>query len=179
MSETKVPYFKTAITAIFKNWSALQLAVAHNAGGPQSKEKADWMEEVTEQWFYDNQDIQPYELADFLEDIVITEFNNLQIDDGSFNEVGRQVCEYFQVCKTQSETAVLARLQELPRCDLSQSRVEEGDEMDEEEGAGADVVNGLENVEEMNNLKIHKQKEPEIDEDGFQMVSKKKGGRMK
>ena len=29
MSQEKIPYFRTAITAIFKNWTALQLAVNH------------------------------------------------------------------------------------------------------------------------------------------------------
>ena len=29
MADVRTPYFRTAITAIFKNWSALQLCVAH------------------------------------------------------------------------------------------------------------------------------------------------------
>ena len=80
MSQEKIPYFRTAITAIFKNWTALQLAVNHvscfrllkiipkiyifsqNAGGLQSKEKAEWMEESLETWFYENKDIEPYEV---------------------------------------------------------------------------------------------------------------------
>ena len=81
MSQEKIPYFRTAITAIFKNWTALQLAVNHvscfrllkiipkiyifsqNAGGLQSKEKAEWMEESLETWFYENKDIEPYEVC--------------------------------------------------------------------------------------------------------------------
>ena len=56
-------------------------------GGPQSKEKAEWMEEVTENWFHENRDIQAFEVEEFLGEILETEFQ-LQIDDGSLGEVG-------------------------------------------------------------------------------------------
>ena len=55
--------------------------------------------------------------------------------------------------------------------------------MDEENGEVVlrrEPVNGTENVEGMDNMEISSShKEPEVDEDGFQMVSKKKGGRKK
>ena len=53
--------------------------------------------------------------------------------------------------------------------------------MDEENGEGVarkEPVNGTENVEAMDSMEIS-HREPEVDEDGFQMVSKKKGGRKK
>ena len=76
--------FSHAIDAIFKNWSALQLAVAHvrvrqlkqfwclrfyfqQSGGPQSKEKAEWLVGATESWFYQNKDLQDWEVGDLLE----------------------------------------------------------------------------------------------------------------
>jgi len=182
MSQEKLPHFGTAISAIFKNWTALQLAVNHNAGGPQSKEKAEWMEESLETWFYQNKDLEPYEVEEFLGDIIEAEFQ-LQIDDGSLREVGCKVCEFFRICSTQSQEKVIEKLQTLPRCDLSQCKVEEGEEMDEENGevvVRSEPVNGTENVEGMDNMEISSShKEPEVDEDGFQMVSKKKGGRKK
>jgi len=110
MSQEKIPYFRTAITAIFKNWTALQLAVNHNAGGLQSKEKAEWMEESLETWFYENKDIEPYEVEEFLGDIIEAEFQ-LQIDDGSLREVGCKVCEFFSICRTQNQEKVIERLQ--------------------------------------------------------------------
>ena len=55
--------------------------------------------------------------------------------------------------------------------------------MDEENGevvARKDPVNGTETVEGMDSMEISSShREPEIDEDGFQMVSKKKGGKKK
>jgi hypothetical protein len=62
------------------------------SGGPRSAEKAEWLEEVTEQWFLENKDIEPHELEeDFLEGILMEEFN-LQIDDGSLAEVRVRPC---------------------------------------------------------------------------------------
>ena len=77
----------------------------------------------------------------------------------------------------------LSFYQTLPRCDLSQCKVEEGEEMDEENGEAVArkepvAINGTENVEGMDSMEISS-REPEVDEDGFQMVSKKKGGRKK
>ena len=108
------------------------------------------------------------------------------------------MCEFFRICSTQSQEKVIEKLQvkkiflhkkllsffqTLPRCDLSQCKVEEGEEMDEENGEVVlrrEPVNGTENVEGMDNMEISSShKEPEVDEDGFQMVSKKKGGRKK
>ena len=55
--------------------------------------------------------------------------------------------------------------------------------MEEENGevvARRAPVNGTENVEGMGSMEISSShREPEVDEDGFQMVSKKKGGRKK
>ena len=78
----------------------------------------------------------------------------------------------------------LSFFQTLPRCDLSQCKVEEGEEMDEENGEvmakREPVTHDNENLEGMDNMEISSNhREPEVDEDGFQMVSKKKGGRKK
>ena len=55
--------------------------------------------------------------------------------------------------------------------------------MEEDDGelvARNEPVNGTENVEGMDSMEISSShREPEVDEDGFQMVSKKKGGRKK
>jgi len=178
MADVRTPYFRTAITAIFKNWSALQLCVAHQGGGPQSKEKAEWMEEVTENWFHENRDIQAFEVEEFLGEILETEFQ-LQIDDGSLGEVSRKVCESFTICTSQPEAVVLERLKALPRCDLSKCLVEEGEEMEEDGGEVVrQVAPSTPAVEELAGMEIG-HREPEIDEEGFQMVSNKKGGRKK
>eukprot|EP00092_Neocalanus_flemingeri_P020571 GFUD01022286.1.p1 GENE.GFUD01022286.1~~GFUD01022286.1.p1 ORF type:complete len:170 (-),score=50.98 GFUD01022286.1:73-582(-) len=164
-----VQLFKHAIDAIFKNWSALQLAIAHQSGGPQSKEKAEWLVGATEAWFYENKDLQDWEVGDFLEDVVLTEFN-LQIDDGSLVEIGRKICEYFEFCSKNNESDIRTKLLSLPRCDLAKCQVEEDDDNDMEETQ--DVTD--ESEVKIDNLEISEKQEPVVDEDGFQMVSSKK-----
>jgi len=123
--------FNEAIASIFKSWSALQLAVAHETGGPQSKEKAEWMVGATETWFYENEDLEDWEVADFLEDVTSAEFN-LEVNDGSYMEIGKKICEYFQFCNSNSESAVRAKLLSLPRCDVEKSKVDEKIPLDDE-----------------------------------------------
>ena len=67
-------YFHTACDAILKNWTALQLAVSQGAGGPQSKEIAQWMVDAVVQWFNENDNLQGYEVTEFLEQIIIQEY---------------------------------------------------------------------------------------------------------
>merc|ERR1711874_130889 len=90
-----------------------------------------------------------YEVTEFLEDIVSQEFN-LVIDDSS----------------------IVAKIQTLPRCDLSLCKVEndEGEMEDVEENHEEENV--VKQVEEMD---IHNAcKAEETDADGFTIVSRKK-----
>ena len=59
----------------FRNWSGLQFAVQQGSGGPQSAAKEAWFITVAESWFYENEDLLPCEVADFMEEILITEFD--------------------------------------------------------------------------------------------------------
>ena len=80
------------------------------SGGPQSREKAEWLAQVLENWFYENKDLEAYEVANFLEEIIGNEFN-LTIDDGSPMEIARTVCDYFAICSTSNEDTVRIKLQ--------------------------------------------------------------------
>ena len=46
--------FPKCVSCILRTWSALELAVEHELGGPDTKEKASWMEEVIAQFFSEN-----------------------------------------------------------------------------------------------------------------------------
>merc|ERR1719383_1147235 len=98
IQESGLKYFKVAIDALFKNWTALQMLVGTGAGGPQSREKAEWMTGVTENWFYENKDLEVYEVSVFLDEILINEFN-VSVDDGSLEDVARSICEFFSLCQ--------------------------------------------------------------------------------
>merc|ERR1711936_1195579 len=67
---------------------------------------------ATETWFYENDDLEDWEVADFLE-----------VNDGSHEEIAKKICEYFQFCNNNSESAVRTKLLSLPKCDVENSKV--------------------------------------------------------
>jgi len=117
--------FHIAVEAIFKNWTALQMAVKQGSAGPQSQAIASWLVEATVQWFSENKNLEVFEVEEYLEDILNHEFN-LVVDDGSVKETGKLVCEYYNICTDSNITAesVYEKLKKLPKCDLSQYKVD-------------------------------------------------------
>ena len=117
-------YFYTSCDAILKNWTALQLAVSNEAAGPQSKEIAQWMVDAVVQWFNENENLEGYEVADFLEQIIAQEFK-LQIDDGSSDEIGTTICEFYQLCcSSKTSEEIISKIRSLPKCDLSLCQID-------------------------------------------------------
>ena len=172
--------FHTSVDAILKNWTALQLAVSQGAGGPQSKEIAQWMVDAVVQWFNENNNLEPYEVTEFLEQIIIQEFN-LIIDDGSSDEIGTTICEFYQICTSSKSTEeIVSKIRTLPKCDLSKCKID-----GEPDSTISDDENKLE--QEMSNMEVdttsaessniqngatHSKMEP--DPDGWTVVDRKK-----
>ena len=87
------------IRSVFSRWTALQLAVGHSMGGPQSEEKYEAFIEAFGQYLIRNagsslskstweQDIQEY-----LDETLDEEFNTI-LDDGSSNELAQLFVRY-------------------------------------------------------------------------------------
>ena len=49
-----VPIFHEAVKCVFREWQALRIIVDNMFGGPMSKEKALWLEEVTADFVCNN-----------------------------------------------------------------------------------------------------------------------------
>ena len=127
---------------------------------------------VTENWFYENKDLENYEVADFLEETIQNEFN-LSVDDGSLLEVGTYLTEYFKICTSPSygEETVLNFLRSLPKCDLSKCKIQDEDEsVEDNQMETEDSLSGLNNLQ----ISEKKKEEPEIDQDGFVLVKARK-----
>ena len=170
MGDAGLKYFKVAIDALFKNWTALQMLVRDQAGGPQSRDKAEWMTGATENWFKENKDLEYYEVSDFLDEILINEFN-VSVDDGSLEDVAKSVCEFYRLCQFSDLETLMARLKSLPKYDLVNVQVQEitGDYVDK--SGAANYMQKLNLLEPKKEPKVQKEKiVPEIDEDGFQTV---------
>ena len=132
------------------------------------------MVDVCENWFYENQDIEIWEVADYLGEIMKNEFV-VQIEDGSLLQVGTYCTEYWKICtnETYSEETIFNFLHHLPKCDLSKVRLQDYEDADMAPSTNQimdmDISAGPSEPKEPK-----KREEPEIDEDGFEMVKSKK-----
>nr|XP_002119706.1 pre-rRNA-processing protein TSR2 homolog [Ciona intestinalis] len=111
--------FYQSIQAILKSWTGLQLAVAHGFGGLHSSEKAQWLVGVIETFFKENDDIEAYELEDFIDEIMATEFNTLSEDDGT-KVISQEICNQFQYWKEGRYKEMKERLQKLECVNLAE-----------------------------------------------------------
>lgn len=175
--------FRQAVEAVLKNWTALQLAVSQGAAGAQSEAVAQWTVDATTQWFAENQDLEPEEVADFLEGLLNRELDVL-VQDGSTDEVAGVICDLHRLVVIAGDTeGALARIRTLPRCDLSgcQLMAQGASEEPEAASARAEVVgrvngdplsNGVASMDVADEVPPRHQ--PIVDEDGFTLVSRKK-----
>ena len=170
-------HFSTALDAILKNWSALQLSL-HHSGTTNAHQFNEWLSQSVLQWFKDNQNLESQEVEGFLEHIVVTEFD-VEIEDGSYGEVADLICKFFQTCSTQSEDQILNELRTLPKCDLSLCKtLDDQDEAAAAAAAAAAVIGAQEDAAEDMDTESRgpvRNAPPEPDEDGFvTVVSRKK-----
>ncbi|XP_012937393.1 pre-rRNA-processing protein TSR2 homolog isoform X2 [Aplysia californica] len=158
-----------------------QLAVEQGFGGPESQEKAEWMVEAVDTWFRENDGIEPYEVEDFLADILNEEFD-LRLEDNSLPEISRLICTFYRLCQENKSEEIAQRLNVLPRasiqhCQQGQNRVEE---MDSDEEAPGPPPSSHSNVppagqnsasqETGDDMETAEGAEDKEDEDGFKVV---------
>ncbi|XP_066989029.1 pre-rRNA-processing protein TSR2 homolog [Macrobrachium rosenbergii] len=142
------PAFRTGVEALLKNWNALQFAVQQQTGGPQSKEIADWMVGVVEQFFYENEDLDGEEVGDFLSTLMDQELNT-EICDQSEDEIGHHLCQFFKLCSDGNSNQVLEEISKIPSVSIGSCSVqEESSEMCGEVSSVAEDVSGLQLNEE-------------------------------
>ena len=89
-----------------------------------NRDKELWLINVTESWFYENPNLIGSEVAGYLEYLLLHEFD-LFVEDGSLDEVGPMLCDYYALCAKGNEAEILDKLRSLPRCDLSLCRCED------------------------------------------------------
>lgn len=146
------------------------MAVSQGAAGAQSSAIANWMVDAVVQWFGENQNLEPHEVTEFLEQIFNQEFNCI-VEDGSSDEIGTMICDFYDFSKTKSNDEIIAKLQSLPKCDLSQCRVENEDNDEEQRQNQIQVENAM-NSMDVDDSEATKQ--PETDPDGWTTVVTRK-----
>jgi len=144
--------------------------VEHQFGGVQSKEKAEWMTGVVENFFYENDNLISEEVADYIGEMLDNEFNSI-CEDGSLEELSNKLCCFFNAINNGKEDEVIADLEKIKSNDaVSKSKkgpkpkaVDEVDLLTEDLGNAA-LGSSQESVRKPRN---------EPDEDGWITVGKK------
>lgn len=177
--DTRNAQFELGVTLSLFLWPSLSLAVTNNWGGADSAGKREWFAQATIDVLNDEPDADSAWVEEFLLQVMLDEFE-VNVDDESGFEVAEQILRIRKDCGKGnfSEVAILKeRWDQKGGRDLlqgqfkEQQRTEEDDETD-----GSDEEDEQEDVE-MGEAPQPVERErpiPEVDEDGFTKVTKKK-----
>lgn len=90
--------FDEGIRLVFASWTAMQLAVANELGGPDSAEKSQWMlEQITDLFSTKGAKIDVDDLIDFVGEMCENEFEMI-LEDGSLDAVCSMLYRLFNEC---------------------------------------------------------------------------------
>ncbi|KAM9833719.1 pre-rRNA-processing protein TSR2 homolog [Syngnathus typhle] len=86
--------FTDGVRAVLHTWPVLQIAVDNGFGGLYGQQKADWLVDVVQQYFHDNDDLAQDEVEDFISTLMDQEFQTV-VDDGSLPQVCVRLMQMF------------------------------------------------------------------------------------
>jgi pre-rRNA-processing protein TSR2 len=92
-----VQYFKEGVGSVLRQWTALELAVFHQWGGPQSSERADSLVTEIVELFLGPDKIYRDDIALLLEDYLDVNFQTI-CEDNSPDELGDLFCDMWREC---------------------------------------------------------------------------------
>ncbi|XP_064156650.1 pre-rRNA-processing protein TSR2 homolog [Anguilla rostrata] len=180
--------FTEAVRAVLETWPVLQIAVDNGFGGVHSQQKANWMVDAVQQYFRENNNLEQYEVEDFLADLMNNEFDTV-VDDGSLPQVALQVSQFFKQCEqgnwseVEGQIAKLSQKKATGRAKATSVQTpanEEEEEESEEEEEGAEAMDCGEATETKSSAKLPNEQDPPSppsagpDEDGWTVVRRKK-----
>jgi hypothetical protein len=102
--------FRNSISKTYDQWQTLKIALQHSTL-PQGQ-FLDWLILETEKYFRENEDLNNDEVSDWLDDIIDTELD-VQIRDGSLEQVGIRLCTFFRLI-TEGNTEEVNKMLEEP-----------------------------------------------------------------
>lgn len=187
-----VEAFKEGVGSVLRQWTALELAVFHQWGGPSSKERADALGDEIVAMFTGPDKVYKDDISLVLEDYLDRHFYTV-CEDGSPDELGELFVTMWRQCcagDMSMVTNILAK--EYVRHEMvSKSQgleggdvIDEEDDENDEEGRGGqegssaeDAVNqltrqALEGIEEEGAMEDDSNAPPLVDPEGFQMVTR-------
>lgn len=174
-------YLDLAITLTVNNWPALTLAVESNWGGPKSDDKRDWLCGAISEMLADRPETDAEDLEDVLIQVMNDEFD-VVVDDDTAADVAAQIMEM----KDQAARGDFAAIQDMwekwqkksQQKSAASAMFKQVETKDEDQETDDDVDDDAEDVD-MDDapalVRAPREKvEPEVDEDGFTTVTKKR-----
>jgi pre-rRNA-processing protein TSR2 len=178
--------FARGVIARLKIWPILRIAVQESWGGPKSADKRTWLaSEIVDA--FEQQEPPPDD--QYVEELVLQvmadEFDCV-VEDGSGEEVGKDVVQLWQESRTGKQDMVL-KFEELAekmkgkRVDAQITTEEDevdgdGDDDEWEEGESGDDeemrLDSRDEVPQLIDRRLNKER-PDVDEDGFTLVKRK------
>ncbi|XP_071455255.1 pre-rRNA-processing protein TSR2 homolog [Hetaerina americana] len=113
--------FREVVGTVFDSWTALQLAIANGPGGLKSQEMVSDMINSVTQLICANENIDSYEVADLLHDMMDENFQTICEDD-SPEEVGSALCQYFLKCRSGEKHLVDLELSNVKKLSTASSQ---------------------------------------------------------
>lgn len=181
VKETRKALFELGITLSLFLWPPLSLAVTNQWGGPDSAAKREWFAQATIDVLNDEPDADSAWIEEFLLQVMLDEFE-VNVDDESGFEVAEQIVRMRRNCEKGDVAEVRAlkeRWDQRGGRDVLQGQFNEQRRTDEE-----DETDGSEEEDEQEDMDVDmgeppqlvpKEKPiPEVDEDGFTKVTKKR-----
>ncbi|KAM3872296.1 pre-rRNA-processing protein TSR2 homolog [Diretmus argenteus] len=176
--------FREAVRAVLGTWPVLQIAVDNGFGGVYGQQKADWLADVVQQYFYDNADLQQDEVEDYITDLMDQEFNTV-VDDGSLPQLSSQLCQLFaqyqQGALEQLRQTVNTLTKKTDRAKVTAASTAADEEESEEEAEAMECSSSSPSASSASSLSASSASQtrpehppPSQDEDGWTVVRKKK-----
>ena len=198
-TEASTNAFTRAVHVVFGEWTALKLAVENEWGGHNSRDKGLGLLQRVLSGMLSTATVHRDELQDLLDLALLDDFN-IEAEDDSPYQVAQLLCQLHAEAKsgqTQTAEQLLQRAAtrgsaswiEVPpppkvkgEDDSSSDDGDDGEDGDEAGGGGGGAGSssrrgGGGDADMMEADEPPAPKEPEVDEDGFQMVSSRRGGR--
>ena len=150
-----VERFREGLESCFRQWTALELAIHHQWGGPGGTAQAGELVDEVMALFLGPEIIYKDDVSLVLDDFMETYFNTI-LEDGSSDELGEILCSMWRQCSAGdfSSAQEIKRKESLRPSVLQQSRglqsggdiLEEGDEDGDEDDDGLGVNGGGDGV---------------------------------
>lgn len=176
--------FELGVTLSLFFWPSLSLAVVNNWGGPDSKDKREWFAQTTIDLLEENPDADGEWIETFLLQVILDEFE-VNVDDESGYEVAEQILRLRKDCGKGDFREVESmkerwdrkggKSEDVGKLFEKRERNEEEDETDGSEDDSDDEEDQDVDMDEAPPLvRVKEPVVPEVDEDGFTKVTKKK-----